>query len=540
MDTAEAKAALRSFNSQAGSAGKGAAKSFEEANKGAMIFTGSLRRMVPIMAGMAGLGAGGGIFARALGSASEIEQLSTQFNVLLGSMEATTARMEEMKRFALETPFEIPDIARASRILEVLTKGALSTGEGLRMVGDAAAGSGARIENLSMWFGRLYDGLQSGRPVGEAMMRLQELGIISGGARNEIEEMSNAGVEGARIWEVVTKEVSRFDGMMIKMSKTLAGAGSNFKDNFNMLLAELGKEALPGITSALTGLNGIMADTTKFVQNLKATSSGAPWWVNIIPGYGQMNALSNVVGALSVDEHEVRRAEDQLAKMRAMAAEHKKLREEQGTRSERDRAALGDFVRRENQEWRLQQSLRQVWRGGDPFRQLIRGREEALQRLNDLRQEFDKAETSQRDRFINQLEKAAEDLEAARKALQEAQAKAIMGATVVGMNVGGIGGPTRPLPGFGFGISGAIMSAMGFAQTAGVMANLMGQRNEMTAGLGRYRRFLATAGGNGVRGGASRSAQLALLHGDGSDGLDHTNSLLEEINEKIDKVLTVK
>ncbi len=43
-----------------------------------------------------------------------------------------------------------------------------------------------------MWIGRLYDGLQSGRPVGEAMMRLQELGVISGDTRNQIENLQKS------------------------------------------------------------------------------------------------------------------------------------------------------------------------------------------------------------------------------------------------------------------------------------------------------------------------------------------------------------
>ncbi|MFR7733459.1 MAG: hypothetical protein ACLU7D_08945 [Collinsella sp.] len=48
----------------------------------------------------------------------------------------------ELADFAAHTPFQqLPEIAAASRTLETLTDGALSTGQGLAMVGDVASGT---------------------------------------------------------------------------------------------------------------------------------------------------------------------------------------------------------------------------------------------------------------------------------------------------------------------------------------------------------------------------------------------------------------
>lgn len=180
-------------------------------------------------------GAIGGLF----GSNIEFEQLEAQFKVLLGSSDAAKQRMEELAKFAKDTPFELPQVVRASKVLQTFTDGALATGDGLKLVGDVAAATGAPIDELASWFGRLYDGLQSGRPVGDAMMRLQELGAVSGTTRNKIEEMQKEGADGAAVWAVFAESVGKYSGTMEEQSKTVGGAMSNINDGVNMLKRNL-------------------------------------------------------------------------------------------------------------------------------------------------------------------------------------------------------------------------------------------------------------------------------------------------------------
>lgn len=138
-----------------------------------------------------GVGSAALAFKKSIDAAAGMETLQTSFNVLLGSTQAAKTRMQELARFAADTPFELPQVASASRTLETLTKGALSTGRGLTLVGDVASGTGQSFNEVAVTIGRLYDGLQSGRPVGEAMQRLQELGAISGDTRAQIEALQS-------------------------------------------------------------------------------------------------------------------------------------------------------------------------------------------------------------------------------------------------------------------------------------------------------------------------------------------------------------
>ncbi len=187
--------------------------------------------------------------------AIDMETFETEFSVLLGSVDSAQKRIGQLSQFAAGTPFEMPQIVMASRTLQTLTQGALATGEGLRLVGDVAAGTGQPIDELAVWFGRLYDGIQSGRPVGEAMMRLQELGAVSGDTRGRIEAMQKAGADGSRIWQDLAASFGKFAGLMEAKSKTLGGQLSNLGDNFFNLRAQFGAGIRDALTPILTEIN---------------------------------------------------------------------------------------------------------------------------------------------------------------------------------------------------------------------------------------------------------------------------------------------
>ena len=164
-----------------------------------------------------------------ISASKEIEDLETQFKSLLGSRSKAQERIKEISEIASKTPFELGELSRASRILETLTKGALSTGEGLKLVGDASASTGSDFENLAIWVGRAYDGLQANRPVGEAMMRMQELGLVSGETRNQIEKLQKVG-KGREAWKLLEAELQKTKGAMADLSQTATGLESTTRD----------------------------------------------------------------------------------------------------------------------------------------------------------------------------------------------------------------------------------------------------------------------------------------------------------------------
>lgn len=204
-------------------------------------------------------------FFGAIGKASvdanaQFETFIVQFQTLLGSAEAAQERIKELAEFGQTTPFELPEIVEANRLLQTFGGSLLATDENMRRIGDSAAAVNANFQEVSFWVGRLYSAIQAGRPFGESAARLQELGILSGEARTKLEDLQKAGASGAEIWEAYLKATEGFTGAMDKLSKTFQGVMSNLADFQGMLLREGGAEFFEGLREDATEFYDIIND----------------------------------------------------------------------------------------------------------------------------------------------------------------------------------------------------------------------------------------------------------------------------------------
>lgn len=208
----------------------------------------------PIGAATVGVAAGFRGVKKSVEEAAQMQGLQTSFITLLGSAQAAQNRMAELSKFAMTTPFELPGVTKASRVLETLTRGALSTGPGLRLVGDAAAVSQQPIEDLAVHVGRLYDGLMNGRAVGESLQRLQELGLISAQTRGKLEDLQKSGAKGGDVWKVAALDLMRFSGEMERQSGTWSGLMSNLTDSIGAIFRAFGAPVITALTPFLQRL----------------------------------------------------------------------------------------------------------------------------------------------------------------------------------------------------------------------------------------------------------------------------------------------
>lgn len=200
----------------------------------------------------------------AVGEAANRETMQTAFIPLLGSAKAAKDRMKELADFAAHTPFQLPEIAAASRTLETLTDGALSTGQGLTMVGDVASGTNTPFEELAVTIGRLYSGLDAGRPVGEAMQRLQEIGAITPEVRTKLEKLQAEGKKGSEVWRVAAEDLARFSGGMELQSQTWNGKLSTLSDAWAEVRAQFGEPIMDALKPLLDdGIGTIEAMAAK-------------------------------------------------------------------------------------------------------------------------------------------------------------------------------------------------------------------------------------------------------------------------------------
>ena len=195
--------------------------------------------------------------------AADMETLAVSFEVLLGSASAATARMKELKKFSLATPFTPKEVINASKLLQTLGGSLLATGKGLELVGDAAATTAeAGFGELALHIGRVFGAITSGTSAGEAVSRLQELGLITGDVKLEFENLAAAQKKGEA--PILSQEealkklqgaLSNSSGMMAKLAETAAGKFSTLEGNIDNLKEALGTGLNEGLKVGLDGLN---------------------------------------------------------------------------------------------------------------------------------------------------------------------------------------------------------------------------------------------------------------------------------------------
>lgn len=254
---------------------KGDASQFDKTMRGVKASVGSLSSALGsagIGAAVAGLAAGFVAVGKAVDfmqSASEkaagIESLTMQFETLLGSTTAAKKRMEEIAKFAASTPFEIAELSATSKLLQTMGGNLLATGEGLRMVGDAAAITGQPLQEIGLHIGRLFNAITSGTSAGESVNRLQELGLMTGTVKRQFEELAEAQKKGTKpildqsqALTLLKGVFQSTDGAMARLSTTTEGLKSNLKDNVDTLMVKFGTGFNDGLKEALKSANNFI------------------------------------------------------------------------------------------------------------------------------------------------------------------------------------------------------------------------------------------------------------------------------------------
>ena len=196
-------------------------------------------------------------------AAARVETMTLSFRNLGMSMADATKHVEDLREFAATTPFQLENIAEASRQLYVFSEGLLGNAESLRVFGDMASAVGTDdLADLSFWVGRLYADLASGKSgIERNLTALQRLKAIAPSTVKHLREMSEAGAAGSVIWAEYVKSLDRFEGSMKRASESMEGRISTLKDNVEELKATLGEDfSGPGkgvVTLLTAGVRGM-------------------------------------------------------------------------------------------------------------------------------------------------------------------------------------------------------------------------------------------------------------------------------------------
>lgn len=234
----------------------------------------------------AGLAVGAAIIAlgtAAINAAADMESLTSQFEVMLGSAEEAAKLMEELKTFAAETPFALKDLAQGTQNLISFGVPANEALQTMRMLGDTAGGNAEKLKSLVLAYGKvqtkgkvsmeeIYMIAERGVPIIKTLQ--EQLGVTE----QQFFKLVSAGKIGKEAMKTAFQTMTSEGGMFFEGMKTASltfnGLVSTMKDNITLLLAEIGNKLLPTmkivvqkITELFRGpLGEIISDLLKVID----------------------------------------------------------------------------------------------------------------------------------------------------------------------------------------------------------------------------------------------------------------------------------
>lgn len=198
------------------------------------------------------------------------QQATIAFTTMLGSGEKAKVFLNDLQKFAAQTPFEFPDLIRASQRLLAMGFAAEKVIPTLTAVGDAAAGLGASaetIDRITLAMGQMQ---AKGKVSGEEIRQLAEAGIPAwefiaakiGKSIPEAMDMAEKGTIKASVAiDALTEGMEKkFGGMMEKQSHTFNGLLSTIKDTFTQIS---GQVLEPFFERATAGMQKLVDEISK-------------------------------------------------------------------------------------------------------------------------------------------------------------------------------------------------------------------------------------------------------------------------------------
>lgn len=214
-------------------------------------------------------------FGTVVNAAGNLEQVTTQFQTLTGSVDEAQKVIRELQEFTATTPFRFEGVAQAGRQLLSFGFQTQELVPLLRTLGDAASGSGTSINDLTLIFGQVA---AAGKLTGERLLQLQERAIPIGPALAQ-----TLGVAESAVRDLVSKGQVSFSQFReafaslsdaggpffestVRQSQTLNGVLSTLGDNFELVAQDIGGAFLPAIKEIAIVLIRAIQQNREFIR----------------------------------------------------------------------------------------------------------------------------------------------------------------------------------------------------------------------------------------------------------------------------------
>ena len=209
---------------------------------------------------------------------SEIEKLETSFRILVGDKAKADALFASIRKFAVETPMQLKDLAGAAQTMMGFGIATEDVMENLQALGNVAMGDSQKFQSLALAFSQMS---ATGKLMGQDLLQminagfnpLDQMAKTTGKSIAELkEEMSQGAISADMVRQAfidATSEGGKFNGMLEAQSKTLAGAYSNLQGAIDDMLNDIGEKGEGLFAGAIEGATDLVKNYEKVASVLQ-------------------------------------------------------------------------------------------------------------------------------------------------------------------------------------------------------------------------------------------------------------------------------
>lgn len=230
----------------------------------------------------------------------EIQALETSFKVLAGAKGGPL--FEEIRRFAVETPLGMQELAKSAQTLLSFNIEAERVMPLLRQIGDISMSDAQKMQSLTLAFAQMSS---TGKLMGQDLLQMinagfNPLSVIAeqtGKSIGQLKEEMAAGAISAEMvadaFAAVTGEGGKFHGMLEQQSKGIKGMVSNLEGAIEDMFNSIGEKSEGLIAGALNV-------TTELVQNYEKVGKVL---MDVIVAYGAYKAA--IIATYAIEQAKI-------------------------------------------------------------------------------------------------------------------------------------------------------------------------------------------------------------------------------------------
>lgn len=260
-------------------------------------FKGNLVRSVKVGA-TALMTAGSAIVGIGMKYNTQMQDYIANFKVMLGSEEAALKKVNELKKISSSTPFEMSDLADATKTLLAFGIKNKDTTRILKMMGDVSLGNAEKMSSLARAYGKASS---EGKLSGEVLQSMIDAGfnplnIIAKKTGENMTDLKKRMSDGKvtikeleDAFKTATSKGGQFYGGMKEGSKTFNGQISTIKDNLNSLAGEIAGPLTDALTKkglpwAIEKIGEVQNNLPEIKAKLKSLGNTFSWLTPILAG----------------------------------------------------------------------------------------------------------------------------------------------------------------------------------------------------------------------------------------------------------------